>query len=82
MTPLQKFVKYLLLGLIQGITEPLPISSSGHVLIFDLLLGINIIDINFEIIINFASFLAILFFFRKDIFELISNIFKGKKTQS
>ncbi len=79
MTPLQKFVKYLLLGLIQGITEPLPISSSGHVLIFDLLLGINIIDINFEIIINFASFLAILFFFRKDIFELISNIFKGKK---
>lgn len=81
MSPLQRFVKYLLLGLIQGITEPLPISSSGHVLLFDLLLGINIIDINFEIIINFASFLAIAFFFRKDIITLIRNVFKGDNKQ-
>lgn len=81
MTSFQKFIKYLLLGLIQGLTEPLPISSSGHVLVLDLLLGINIIDINFEIIINFASFLAIAFFFRKDIITLIKNVFTGNNDE-
>jgi undecaprenyl-diphosphatase len=81
LTTLQKFVKYLLLGLVQGITEPLPISSSGHVIVFDHLLGINIIDINFEIIINFASFLAIIWFFRKDIGTLLSNIIKNKRDE-
>jgi undecaprenyl-diphosphatase len=74
-------VKYLLLGLVQGITEPLPISSSGHVIVFDHLLGINIIDINFEIIINFASFLAIIWFFRKDIATLVSNIIRNRKDE-
>lgn len=76
----QKFIKYLLLGLIQGITEPLPISSSGHVLIADYLLDINIIDINFEIIINFASLIAVVFFFRKDIKRLMTNVIKGNKS--
>jgi len=35
-------VKYLLLGLIQGVTEPIPISSSGHLVIVEALLGLKI----------------------------------------
>lgn len=71
------YIICLILGLIQGITEPLPISSSGHVFLFKNLFNTTIFDnsLNFEIISNFGSFLAILFIFRKDIMELIKNFF-------
>ena len=70
------YLKFLLLGLIQGITEPLPISSSGHVFLFKNLFNTNIFDsFTFEIISNFGSFLAILFIFRKDVIKLIKDFF-------
>ncbi|MBR1416563.1 MAG: undecaprenyl-diphosphate phosphatase [Bacilli bacterium] len=76
-------IKYIILGIIQGITEPLPISSSGHLLIFRELFNTNMFnDLNFEVIVNFGSFLAILLIFWKDIIKLITGFFKyltGKK---
>lgn len=70
-------IKYIILGLIQGITEPLPISSSGHLLIFRELFNTNMFnDLNFEVIVNFGSFLAILIIFWKDIVKLITGFFK------
>lgn len=69
-------IKYIILGIIQGITEPLPISSSGHIRIFKSIFNTNMFnDLNFEIISNFGSFLAILFIFRKDISKLIKGFF-------
>ncbi len=76
-------IKYIILGLIQGITEPLPISSSGHIMIFKNLFNTNMFnDLNFEVIVNFGSFLAILIIFWKDIVKLVTGFFKylsGKK---
>ncbi len=70
------YIKYLILGIIQGITEPLPISSSGHIFLFKNLFETEIFNtFNFEIISNFGSFLAILFIFRKDIIKLIKDFF-------
>lgn len=70
-------IKYLIFGLIQGLTEPLPISSSGHLVILRYLFNTNTFDdLNFEILLNFASFLAIVFLFRTDIIELIKSFFK------
>lgn len=70
------FIKFIILGIIQGITEPLPISSSGHVFLFKNLFDTNIFDsLTFEIVSNFGSFLAILFIFRKDILKLIKEFF-------
>ena len=71
-----EYIKYIILGIIQGITEPLPISSSGHIFLFKNLFETEVFNtLNFEIISNFGSFLAILFIFRKDIIELIKNFF-------
>lgn len=74
---MEKFItilKYILLGLIQGVAEPLPISSSGHMLILNSAFG-EIIPadamVNFGIIVNFASLLAIIIFFRIFIKELL-----------
>lgn len=70
-------IKYIILGIIQGITEPLPISSSGHLFIFKQLFKTDILnDLNFEIFLNFASFIAIFIIFWKDIVKLISGFFK------
>lgn len=71
-----EFIKYIILGLIQGITEPLPVSSSGHIFLFKNLFNTEMFNsFNFEIISNFGSFLAILFIFRKDIINLIKSFF-------
>ena len=70
-------VEYIILAIIQGITEPLPISSSGHMMLFKNIFATKIFDgnLNFEIICNFGSFLAILFIFRKDIIKYVSLFF-------
>lgn len=67
--------KYLFLGMIQGVTEALPISSSGHLLIFKKLLDVDVDFDTLAIITNFGSLLAIVFVFRKDIIRLIKNFF-------
>lgn len=70
-------IKYIILGIIQGVTEPLPISSSGHLFIFKQLFNTNILnDLNFEIFLNFASFIAIFIIFWDDIVKLVSGFFK------
>ena len=77
---------YIILGIIQGFTEPLPVSSSGHIFLFKNIFNTNMFnDLNFEIVANFGSFLAILFIFRKDIIDLVTSFFKyifNKKQRS
>ncbi|WP_100331993.1 undecaprenyl-diphosphate phosphatase [Bacillus xiapuensis] len=63
-------LKYLLLGMFQGFTEPIPISSSGHLQIAKHFFGIEIKGLTFELMVNTASLLAVLVIYRSDIFRL------------
>lgn len=67
------WLKYLFLGFVQGITEPIPVSSSGHLIIAQRLLGLEQRGLSFEILTNTASLFAILVIFRKDIARLIRS---------
>lgn len=66
MTVLQAAV----LGVVQGISEFLPISSSGHLVIVQELLQIPADSILFEVFVHFATVLAVLFYFRQDLLNL------------
>lgn len=72
-TDIVTLIKYLILGLVQGVTEPIPISSSGHLIIVRELFGIEARGLSFEIFVNFASLIAVLIIYRHDIIRLIKN---------
>lgn len=77
-----KLIMYMILGLIQGFTEPIPVSSSGHLVIFNSLLNVEELnDLNFEIFVNFGSFIAIAYFYRKEIIKIVRDFFKYIKTK-
>lgn len=65
-------LKAALLGLVQGLSEFLPISSSGHLVIFAEILNFREEGIAFEVFVHFGTLLAILLVFRKDIAKMIS----------
>ncbi|WYV02020.1 undecaprenyl-diphosphate phosphatase [Oceanobacillus sp. FSL H7-0719] len=83
-TDLKLIIQYLVLGLVQGVTEPIPISSSGHLIIFRHLFGIEAKGLSFEIFVNFASLLAVFIIYKDDIIRLIKNtyLFIFKRDQS
>lgn len=69
----------ILLGLIQGLTEFLPVSSSGHLAIGREILGVQASeDIMFEVVVHAATVLATIIVFRKQIWKLICGLFKFK----
>ncbi|UCF62840.1 MAG: undecaprenyl-diphosphate phosphatase [bacterium] len=67
-------LKAIILGILQGLSEFLPISSSGHLVIAEYLLDFNIGGLAFEVFVHFGTLLAVLLVFRKDILNLIKAI--------
>lgn len=69
----------MILGLVQGLTEFLPVSSSGHLVIFRELLGAEAPqDLMFEIAVHVATAMATIVVFRKQIIDLLQGLFKFK----
>lgn len=69
----------IILGLIQGLTEFLPVSSSGHLAIGKALLGVEVAeDLVFEVAVHAATVLATIVVFRKQIWKLLCGLFKFK----
>lgn len=61
----------ILLGLIQGLTEFFPVSSSGHLVIAKYFLELNLPGASFEAFLHFGTVMAVIVLFRKDIKELV-----------
>ena len=63
-----EYLKFILYGLIQGLTEFIPVSSTAHLKVISLFLGIDDPGASLSAIIQLGSVLAIAWYFRKDIF--------------
>ena len=80
-------IDIIILGIIQGIAEFLPISSSAHLIIFRDIFGIGTsigsnIELTFDLALHFGTLLAIIIFFFNDLFKiLVEGLTKGVKTK-
>lgn len=71
------WLEALVLGVVQGLTEFLPVSSSGHLQIFKEILGVEITEnLTFEIVVHAATVCSTLVVLRKEIGELLCGFFK------
>ncbi|MDQ1771686.1 UDP-diphosphatase [Labilibaculum sp. A4] len=77
------WIEALLLGLLQGLTEFLPVSSSGHLEIGKALLGIHAENnLVFTVVVHGATVLSTIIVFRKDILELLKGLFSFQWNES
>jgi len=75
MSALEAFI----LGIIQGATEFLPVSSSGHLVMGQALMDIRIPGVGFEVALHVATLLSVLLVYRKRVGELVLGVLKGEK---
>jgi undecaprenyl-diphosphatase len=68
-----------LLGIIQGLTEVLPISSSAHLILIPRILGWPESGLTFDVALHLGTFIALFIYFRQDIVDLVINFFSGLK---
>ncbi|RZN37733.1 MAG: undecaprenyl-diphosphate phosphatase [Methanophagales archaeon ANME-1-THS] len=67
------YVQAIVLGIVQGLTEWLPISSSGHLVIIQELCGIQV-PLLFDIMLHFGTLLAVFAMFWKDLLKIVASI--------
>ena len=67
----------IILGAVQGLCEFLPVSSSGHLAIFQIFMGFSENLVAFDILLHFATLLAVIIFFWRDILNILTDWFSG-----
>ncbi|HHH52093.1 MAG TPA: undecaprenyl-diphosphate phosphatase [Bacteroidetes bacterium] len=75
---MSELIKSIILGIIQGLTEFLPVSSSGHLELAKHFLGTNFVgteSLTMSVILHIATALSTVFVFRKEIWDLLKGIF-------
>ncbi len=72
---MEQLAKTIILGIIQGLTEWLPISSTGHLKLFENLLGFKAHElIFFDVILHVGTLIVVLVFFRRDVGKILSAL--------
>ncbi|RSL32022.1 undecaprenyl-diphosphatase [Salibacterium salarium] len=69
-------VEALIFGIVQGISEFLPISSTAHIIIAQLVFGKTFPGLSFEVILHLGSIVAVVFYFRRDCVHLLKTFFR------
>ena len=68
------------MGVVQGLTEFLPISSSGHLVLGEFLLKVKFDDISFEVFLHFGTFLSVAIVFRHTVWSMLKAVWLKAKS--
>ena len=74
-----ELIQIIVLGIIQGLTEFLPVSSSGHLILTPLVLNFKDQGLALDAILHLGTLMAILIFFKKDLFNIFSGLFDKRR---
>ncbi len=69
------------LGLLQGLTEFFPVSSSGHLVLAEALLGVNPPGVSFEVLVHLATLVSVLVAYRRRVGRLIAGAARGERRE-
>lgn len=69
------FVYAIFMGILQGLTEFLPVSSSGHLVLLQQILGFEEMGLGFNLILHIGTLIAVVIYYRDDLFLLIKEFF-------
>lgn len=73
------YIQSILMGLIQGVAEFLPISSSGHLVLFQTFFGMENVESNhmlFTVLLHFGTLISVCIYYWKDVWEMICEFFR------
>ncbi|MBS3818266.1 undecaprenyl-diphosphate phosphatase [bacterium] len=68
------FLRLILLGIIQGLTEFFPVSSSGHLVLFQNLFGLKEPQLFADVMLHLGTVLSLLVFLRKDLIQILAGL--------
>lgn len=77
-----EFLHILILALVQALTEFLPVSSSGHLVLASLFLGWDYQGLAFDLALHFGTLMAVLIYFRADFLALVADVLRWRPGQS
>jgi len=78
------YLEAIILGIVQGLTEFLPVSSSGHLELAKVLFGNDAVpqeSLTFTVVLHFATALSTIVIFRKDLLQIFKGLFQFKKNE-
>ena len=82
--PVSGWLQALILGVVQGLTEFLPVSSSGHLVLAQIWLGDQFLFLQqavaFDLVLHVGTLLPVLYFYRRDLLEIIAALFRDFDT--
>jgi undecaprenyl-diphosphatase len=71
-------IQALILGVVQGLTEFLPVSSSGHLVLAERILGVPAGDLSFEIVLHLATMAAVCLAYRRKLWKLARAVLRAR----
>jgi undecaprenyl-diphosphatase len=80
---MMSFLNAIFLGILQGLTEFLPVSSSGHLVLAQHFLHLDTAaNLTFDVMLHFGSLLAVIIYFKRDIYNLVASLFHWSSNSS
>ncbi|PIE52667.1 hypothetical protein CSA37_05395 [Candidatus Fermentibacteria bacterium] len=74
------WLEAVVLAVVQGLTEFLPVSSSGHLALASQVMAVPESSIAFEVVLHLGTLMAVIAFYRNDLLEMITGIFRGRRS--